>query len=117
MNRNNIISALVLSAFAVGPAMVLADDSAVTVQEDQNTLTLKNGYITTRILKRSGDIRSFRYKGTEIFTDRSGHAGGYWSHDTTGGSDSYVSPCRLRGLVCIVRLESLTYIWASQTCR
>src|SRR6185503_2911323 len=25
--------------------------------------------------------------GTEMLTDKSGHAGGYWSHDATGGSD------------------------------
>lgn len=28
---------------------------------------------------------SLEYKGLEVLTDKSGHAGGYWSHDTTGG--------------------------------
>ena len=51
------------------------------------TFTLSNGIVTARILKRNGDIRSLQYKGTEIFTDQSGHAGGYWSHDTTGGKE------------------------------
>jgi rhamnogalacturonan endolyase len=57
----------------------------VSVRENDNSFTLTNGIVTARILKSSGDIRSLQYKGTEILTDQSGHAGGYWSHDTTGG--------------------------------
>ncbi|HEX4996670.1 MAG TPA: polysaccharide lyase family protein [Terriglobia bacterium] len=56
-----------------------------TVTEDGASFTLSNGIVTARILKSNGDIRSLQYQGTEILTDRSGHAGGYWSHDTTGG--------------------------------
>lgn len=88
MNRWMILSVAatcaILSTFAPLPAAA-ADAQNVTVQEDENTFTLSNGIVTATILKRSGDIRSLQYKGTEIFTDQSGHAGGYWSHDTTGG--------------------------------
>ena len=59
--------------------------AAVSVSENESSFTLTNGIVTARILKSSGDIRSLQYKGTEILTDQSGHAGGYWSHDTTGG--------------------------------
>jgi len=58
----------------------------VTLYEDKTSFTLSNGIVTARILKSSGDIRSLLYKGTELLTDKSGHPGGYWSHDTTGGS-------------------------------
>lgn len=85
--NKNVTALVIWSLFTITPALLLAaDDAAVTVQEDRNTFTLSNGIVTARILKRSGDIRSLRYKGTEILTDRSGHAGGYWSHDTTGGT-------------------------------
>ncbi|MCA9067308.1 MAG: hypothetical protein KDA84_00185, partial [Planctomycetaceae bacterium] len=47
---------------------------------------MSNGILSARISKRNGDIRSLKYKGTEIFTDRSGHPGGYWSHDASGGT-------------------------------
>jgi hypothetical protein len=66
-------------------AQVSAQTAVVKVTEDEAAFTLSNGIITARILKTNGDIRSLQYKGTEILTDKSGHAGGYWSHDTTGG--------------------------------
>ena len=57
----------------------------VTVQEDQSSYTLANGILTARISKQSGDLTSLVYKGIELLTDKSGHAGAYWSHDTSGG--------------------------------
>ena len=57
----------------------------VSVREDEGSFTLSNGILEARVLKANGDLRSLKYRGTELFTDRSGHAGGYWSHDTTGG--------------------------------
>jgi rhamnogalacturonan endolyase len=65
-----------------------ANVAAVTVQEDQTSFSLSNGVITARVSKRSGDLTSLQYKGLEMLTDKSGHAGGYWSHDTTGGKDT-----------------------------
>jgi len=70
---------------AVPPTPLTAQTTRVGVIEDATSFTLSNGIVTARILKSSGDIRSLQYKGTEILTDRSGHAGGYWSHDVTGG--------------------------------
>jgi rhamnogalacturonan endolyase len=64
-----------------------APDSAVTVAEDSASFTLSNGIVTVRVDKRSGDMKSLVYKDTETITDRSGHAGGYWSHDASGGVD------------------------------
>ena len=57
----------------------------VTVQEDQSSYTLANGILTARVSKQSGDLTSLVYKGIELLTDKSGHAGAYWSHDTSGG--------------------------------
>ena len=31
-------------------------------------------------------MSSLTYRGREVLTDKSGHAGAYWSHDTTGGT-------------------------------
>src|SRR5262245_7807612 len=61
---------------------------AVTLQEDPSSFTLANGIIAARLSKRSGDLTSLQYNGLEVLTDKSGHAGGYWSHDTTGGKET-----------------------------
>ena len=74
-----IISIVVLALAMQG------QPTSVNVTEDSNSFTMSNGIVTVRILKTNGDIRSLQYKSTEILTDKSGHAGGYWSHDTTGG--------------------------------
>jgi rhamnogalacturonan endolyase len=58
----------------------------VTVAEDDASFTLSNGTIIARVLKRSGDLSSLKWRGREMLTDASGHAGAYWSHDTTGGA-------------------------------
>jgi rhamnogalacturonan endolyase len=57
----------------------------VTVQENDAAFTLSNGIVTARVLKRNGDLISLAYRGTETLTDQSGRAGGYWSHDASGG--------------------------------
>src|SRR5262249_21812969 len=49
--------------------------------------TLANGVVTARVLKRNGDLASLQYRGVEMLNDKSGHAGGYWSHDVTGGKE------------------------------
>lgn len=90
MTRRTIFAAamlLALLAIALPTAATTAEAPPVTVQEDEESFTLSNGLVTARVLKNNGDIRSLQYKGTEILTDQSGHAGGYWSHDTTGGID------------------------------
>ncbi|MEO7412403.1 MAG: polysaccharide lyase family protein [Opitutaceae bacterium] len=57
----------------------------VTITESETDYVLANGTITARVLKRNGDLASLKHRGVEMLTDRSGHAGGYWSHDATGG--------------------------------
>jgi rhamnogalacturonan endolyase len=61
------------------------DADPVKIGEDDSSFTISNGIITAKISKRNGDMTSLIYKGTETLTDKSGHAGAYWSHDTTGG--------------------------------
>src|SRR6185369_8910280 len=73
-----------------GSAPVQSDDTwpAVAITEDDQAFTLTSGTITARVSKRSGDLVSLQYKGQETLESRSGHAGGYWSHDTTGGKET-----------------------------
>ena len=87
MTLSDAASLVTVLTLALPPAVAAEDAGHVTVQEDGGTFALSNGIVTATILKPSGDIRSLKYKGTEIFTDQSGHAGGYWSHDTTGGKE------------------------------
>src|SRR5262249_7254590 len=71
-----------------GRAQEKTDVRAVRVEEDPAAFTLSNGLVTARVSKRSGDLTSLQYQGLELLTDQSGHAGGYWSHDTTGGKET-----------------------------
>jgi rhamnogalacturonan endolyase len=70
----------------------------VTVTEDEASFTLSNGIMTARVLKRNGDMSSLTYRGREVLTDKSGHPGAYWSHDTTGG----------KGLVARITIDPKT---------
>ena len=67
-----------------------AVDKPVSISEDAASFTLSNGIVTIRVAKSSGDLQSLVYKGIETLTDRSGHPGGYWSHDAGGGNDRRV---------------------------
>jgi rhamnogalacturonan endolyase len=78
MRIKTSILALLFSA-----GMALAQQQGVTVQQDDASFTLSNGIVTAKIAKRNGDIISLVYKGIETLTDKSGHAGGYWSHDAS----------------------------------
>jgi rhamnogalacturonan endolyase len=64
---------------------VAAAPAPVTLHEDNVSYVLSNGIVTARIAKGSGDLTSLKYNGMETLTDQSGHAGAYWSHDTSGG--------------------------------
>ena len=72
---------------ALAMTLVVRSADDVTVQEDATSFTLANGVVTARVLKRNGDIASLQYRGVEMLNDKSGHAGGYWSHDVTGGKE------------------------------
>ena len=74
---------LTITAFAALVSTAQAQN--VTVTEDEASFTMSNGIMTARVLKRNGDMASLTYRGREVLTDKSGHAGAYWSHDTTGG--------------------------------
>jgi rhamnogalacturonan endolyase len=85
MKRAYLLPSLLIVAMA---SVCLADDGATTrvvVTEDATSFTLSNGIVTAHVSKVAGDLSSLQYKGTEILTDQSGRAGGYWSHDASGG--------------------------------
>ena len=76
---------------ALSPLLSARSDAlgqAVTIGDEPSAFTLSNGIVTARVSKRSGDLTSLQFKGTETLNDRSGHAGGYWSHDATGGKET-----------------------------
>ncbi len=78
-----------LSALAApGLAPSHACAQRVGIAEDDATFTLSNSIVTARVSKRSGDLISLQFRGVELLNDKSGHAGGYWSHDTTGGKQT-----------------------------
>ena len=76
---------LAMVALALAPAGRAAEP--VTVHETAADFTLANGVVTARVLKRNGDLASLKYRDVELLTDKSGHPGAYWSHDTTGGTE------------------------------
>jgi rhamnogalacturonan endolyase len=78
-----------LLTLALLPLTTFAQSSPagpVTVAEDATHFTLSNGTITAKVLKRNGDLTSLQLNGVETLTDKSGHAGAYWSHDASGGT-------------------------------
>jgi rhamnogalacturonan endolyase len=89
--QGNPVSKRVAALLAAGAMLclgvvpALAADQAVTIAEDANSYTLDNGIVTAKILKNNGDILSMMYQGADLLTDKSGHAGGYWSHSPAGG--------------------------------
>jgi rhamnogalacturonan endolyase len=69
------------------PTATLAFAGPVAITETATEFILANGILTARVLKKSGDLTSLKYREAELLTDKSGHAGAYWSHDTTGGKE------------------------------
>jgi len=59
----------------------------VTVLEDPLSFTMSNSIVTAKVSRQNGDLTSLQFKGMEMLEFKSGHPGGYWSHDTTGGTD------------------------------
>ena len=90
------------------PASAAKGGPPVTLTEDGSAYTLANGIVQARVDKKSGDLLSLQYKGTEMLAtilgpdglpdtsvDQPGankrgigrytdHQFGFWSHDTTG---------------------------------
>ena len=77
-----------LAALSAFTATAAAPDAPVTVQENASSFTLANGIVTARVDKKSGDLLSLQYQGVETLNFNSGHSGGYWSHDTLGGTQT-----------------------------
>ena len=68
------------------PAIATAtSDALVGVSEDDSSFILTNGIVSARVLKRSGDLASLKFKGLELLDHTSGRPYGYWSHDTSRG--------------------------------
>ena len=78
------LACVLVSSIGLSAAQTAA--GAVTVSEDDAAFTLANGIVTARVSKRNGDLLSLQYRGVETLAFNSGHSGGYWSHDTTGGT-------------------------------
>lgn len=83
-----IIAATGLSCGSSALAQSETKAASVAIGQDETSFTLSNGIVRARVSKRSGDLISLQYKEMEVLTDKSGHAGAYWSHDTTGGKET-----------------------------
>src|SRR5262245_48230008 len=95
--------------FAISSAVARADNSAVSISENDHAYTLDNGIVKAMVAKESGDLVSLVYKGMEMlatFADADGnpdlardppgenlaglnrgmtdHQYGFWSHDAMG---------------------------------
>jgi rhamnogalacturonan endolyase len=82
------IALFALFAAVLGAGGAFAQSGGVRVTETAETFTLANDLVTAVVSKRTGDLVSMTYKGTETLTpDAGGHSAAYWSHDTTGGKD------------------------------
>src|SRR5688572_698791 len=79
-------AAIAAACSAIG-FVSLVHAGPVTVADSETEFVLGNGVLTARVLKKNGDLASLRYGDREMLTDKSGHAGAYWSHDTTGGKE------------------------------
>lgn len=88
MLKQYSLAMLAALAFACTLPSAARAAAPVIVSESETNFTLDNGIVTARVSKRSGDLTSLQYKGRDVLTDQSGHAGAYWSHDTTGGTDT-----------------------------
>lgn len=61
-----------------------ADGPSVVVEEDAAAFVLRNGTVTARVAKHSGDLLSLEFRGQEML-HKSGRGAGYWSHNTALG--------------------------------
>lgn len=75
---------LFIAAFFIS-VKLLAAENPVTVSQDENSFTLANGVISTRVAKRSGDLISLKYNGLEML-DTASRQPAYWSHNAARGT-------------------------------
>jgi rhamnogalacturonan endolyase len=82
-----VLSLLLVVGMPAAKAQDEPDTQNVSVSEDESSFMMSNGIVTAKVSRRNGDLTSLQFKGMEMLEFRSGHPGGYWSHDTTGGTD------------------------------
>ena len=63
-------------------------DTPVSLTDSGQTYTLKNGFCTATVSKRSGDLTSLVYKGLETMGYDSGHPAGYWEQQPANANAS-----------------------------
>jgi len=92
--QNEVVQVLVIApspsnASPIFPSLPVGSALAgpVAITESATDFTLTNGVLTARVLKKNGDVASLKFKDAEMLNDKSGHAGAYWSHDTTGAKE------------------------------
>jgi rhamnogalacturonan endolyase len=105
---------LVAAAGAQKPA-----GAAVTVQDDGTSYILSNGIVTAHIEKKSGDIVSYQYKGTEVTATlpvypagvTPGRETGYFSHDAKSDNTTAkitVDPASNGGAMAEVEVKAIS---------
>jgi rhamnogalacturonan endolyase len=106
-----------LLALAAAPAIAADTGPNVTLTQDDQLYTLDNGTVQIMVAKASGDLVSYRYKGTEMLAtyltpdgkpdlqkdppgqrttglnrNMTDHQYGFWSHDAMGPAEPPVPP-------------------------
>lgn len=67
--------------------VILSAQNTVTVSEDEDSFTLANGVITSKISRHSGDLLSLQYKNLEMLDAGNRSQSAYWSHNTARGKE------------------------------
>ncbi len=78
MSHSRALPLVTLLAAAYLPSKAA---SPVTVQQDEKTFTLSNGYLTATINKVTGNLTSLRFQDLETMGYRSGTHAGYWEQN------------------------------------
>ena len=116
----NAIRPLALFAISLGLAAAAQaqkpSGEKVTVTDDGTAYVLSNGIVDARIEKRSGDIVSLKYKGTEVTATLPGQApgreNGYWSHDGVGDDTTAkvsIDPASNGGQMAEVEVKAISH--------
>ena len=111
-----------LAAFAISLCVAAAahaqkpSGEKVTVTDDGTAYVLSNGIVDARIEKKSGDIVSLKYKGTEITATLPGQApgreNGYWSHNGMGDDTTAkisIDPATNGGQMAEVEVKAISH--------
>ncbi|HEY4382089.1 MAG TPA: polysaccharide lyase family protein [Acidobacteriaceae bacterium] len=119
LRRSSVVFAVSLCALTTAFAQKPSADK-VTVTDDGNAYVLSNGIVVARIEKKSGDIVSYKYKGTEITGHLDsyppgitpGRETGYWSHDGVGPDTTAkisIDPASNGGQMAEVEIKAISH--------